>query len=75
MDLDGESRDFLPTTHANKKQSTWPRTIVMYRGNRPARSHPTGIELLVRFVASVANAYQIYCQWVELDLAGLELLT
>lgn len=31
--------------------------MVKYLGNMPARSLPTGMELLLRFVAKVAKAY------------------
>lgn len=48
---------YVPHTQASIKHKTWPRTMVKCLGNKPVRSQPTGIELLVKFVTNVANAF------------------
>ena len=45
------------TAQINKLHRTCPLTMVKYLGNKPARSHPTGMALLETFVTIVANAW------------------
>ena len=52
-----QGKGYVPHTQARIKHRIWPRTMVKCLGNKPVRSHPTGIELLVKFVTNVANAF------------------
>lgn len=49
-------RKGVPQTQARTKHKICPRTMVKYFGNKPAKSQPTGIELLLKLVANVAKA-------------------
>jgi hypothetical protein len=48
----------IPQAQVSTKHTIWPRTMVKCLGNMPARSLPTGMELLLRLVANVAKAYK-----------------
>jgi hypothetical protein len=51
---------------ARMAQRTCPRTMVKYRGNKPAKSQPTGIELELMFVTKVAYTLG----WISLRSFG-----